>query len=167
MTIELQPVEHTLDEVVIVPVDYKDKIVGNPNTPANMQAGFSENELGYEMGVLMKCRRKPAYIDEIKIEIANCTYDTIFYRLNIYEMDGKRPGRNLLREPIYLTYTREEVEEELTINIRDQYIRIEGDFVVSLELVRDLGEGKLMLQTGMMNNPTFYRETSQGDWNKI
>lgn len=162
----LAPKEVMLDEVVIVPKDYKLRTVGNDNTPDFMQAGFTENKLGYELGVKMKSR-KPAFIEEIYIEIASCTYDTIFYRLNIYEMVDGVPGRNILRQPIYLTYTQDEVQELLTVNIKEQYIRVDGPFIVSLELVKDLGEGKLMLKTGVMNNKTWHRETSQAEWASI
>lgn len=162
----LSPKEVLLDEVVIVPKDYKLRTVGNDNTPDFMRAGFRENKLGYEMGVKMKSR-KPAFIEEIYIEIAECTYDTIFYRLNIYEMVDGLPGRNILRKPIYLTYTQDEVQELLTVNIKDQYVRVDGPFIVSLELVKELGEGNLMLKTGVMNNKTWLRETSQAEWSSI
>lgn len=162
----LTPKEVMLDEVVIIPKDYKLRTVGNDNTPDFMQAGFGENKLGYELGVKMKSR-KPAFLEEIYIEIANCTYDTIFYRLNIYEMIDGIPGRNILRQPIYLTYTNEEVQELLTVDIKDQYVRVDGHFLVSLELVKDLGEGRLMLKTGVMNNETWHRETSQAEWDSI
>lgn len=162
----LEPREVMLDEVVILPKDYKLRTVGNDNTPDFMRAGFTENKLGYELGVKMKSR-KPAFIEEIYIEIAECTYDTIFYRLNIYEMIDGAPGRNILRKPIYLTYTQEEVKELLMINIKEQYVRVDGHFIVSLELVKDLGEGKLMLKTGVMNNKTWHRQTSQAEWSSI
>lgn len=162
----LAPKEVMLDEVVIVPKDYKLRTVGNDNTPDFMQAGFTENKLGYELGVKMKSR-KPAFIEEVYIEIASCTYDTIFYRLNIYEMVDGVPGRNILRKPIYLTYTSEEIKDILTVNIKDQYVRVDGHFIVSLELVRDLGEGSLLLKTGVMNNATWHRRTSQAEWDSI
>lgn len=165
-TFRLKSKEVMLEEVVIVPKDYKLRTVGNDNTPDFMQAGFTENKLGYELGVKMKSR-KPAFIEEVYIEIANCSYDTIFYRLNIYEMIDGTPGRNILRKPIYLTYTNEEIQELLTVDIKDQYVRVDGPFIVSLELVKDLGEGKLMLRTGVMNNATWHRQTSQAEWNSI
>lgn len=162
----LTPKDVTLDEVVILPKNYKLRTVGNDNAPDFMRGGFTENKLGYELAVMMKTR-KPAFIEEVYIDIAECTYDTIFYRLNIYEMVDGYPGRNLLREPIYLTYTKEEVSEKLTVNIKDQYVRVEGEFLVSLELVKDLGEGKLLLKTGVMNNRSWHRMTSQAEWQSI
>ena len=43
---------------------------------------------------------------------------------------------------------------------------MKGSFVVTLELVRDLGEGGLYFCTGFFKNPLFYQETSQGGWEK-
>ncbi|MDP5170792.1 MAG: carboxypeptidase-like regulatory domain-containing protein [Bacteroidia bacterium] len=164
--VKLIPTELTLEEVVIVPKKYRDKIVGNDNAPDFMQAGFEKNDLGYEMGVKMSTKRV-AYLQEVYLDIAFSSYDSIFYRLNVYRITDGKPGQNILKKPIYLSYSKEDIGKTLTIDIRDQYVRVEGDFLISLELVKDFGEGKLMLKCGFMNNQTWYRKTSQGDWTKM
>ncbi len=52
---------------------------------------------------------------------------------------------------------------ELTINLKPYDILVDGDFLVSLEHVKDLGEGELYFYTGT-GKLTYFRITSQGSW---
>lgn len=156
-----------LKEIVVVPKTYITKTVGNTTTSKSVSAGFKSNLLGHEMGVLMKIKRRPAKIDSVSFYFNQCIYDTIFYRLNIYEMAGKEPGRNIMPAPYYLNYTKEQVGELLTIDLSDLQLWVEDDFLVTVEIVKDLGEGGIMFSAGLFNSPTYYRFTSQGTWESV
>jgi len=165
--IKLQPKGYELNEVVVIPKDYEATRFGNKADGKNISAGFSENLLGYEVGVLMKLKKKrQGYLEKVMVNIANCEYDSVFFRLNIYEMDGKKPGENILDKPIYLSYTKEELLENIEIDLSKEVIFVKGNFLVTLELVKDLGEGGLNFCTGFFQSPIYYRETSQGRWQK-
>ncbi len=164
----LTPKSFELDEVVVVPKDWVDKILGNTTKAQNFTAGFKDNLLGYEIGVLMKNKKKPTFIEEVNVNIANCDYDSIFFRLNVYELKKrKQPGENVLKEPIYISLAKEDIQETIVIDLRDKDILVNGDFVVTFELVKDLGEGGLNFSTGLFNSPTYYRKTSQDVWKTV
>lgn len=163
----MQEENFALKEIVVVPKTYITKIVGNKNTSKFIYAGFESNLLGHEMGVLMKIKKRPAKIETVSLNLNQCAYDTVFYRLNIYEMDGKEPVRNIMTAPYYLNYTKEQLGEVLTIDLSSLQLWVEDDFLVSLEIVKDLGEGGIMFSAGFFNNPTFYRTTSQGTWSSV
>jgi len=127
-----------------------------------VQAGFSENNLGYEIGVLMKVR-KSAIIERVIINVARCCYDTLFYRVNIYRRDGKRMFENILEEPIYIELPKDMVAEEVVIDLERYNLVVQGDFLVSLEHVKDLGPGVLYF-CASMGSRSYYRKTSQGKW---
>jgi hypothetical protein len=158
----LQEKTYALHEVVIKPKAFRQKTLGVTTKLRNMQAGFKENLLGYECGVLMK-NRKAALIKKVDIHIASCSYDTIFYRLNIYEVNAKKVFVNILKEPIYIKMPKDQVNKEIQIDLTAKNIIVVGDFVVTLEHVKDLGQGNLYFCAGLMDK-TYYRKTSQGKW---
>lgn len=165
--VTLEKQAYDLTEIVVIPKDYKTKIVGNTTNNKAMSAGYETNNLGYELGVRMKIKKRPTYIEQIRINVAKCTYDSIFYRLNIYEMKGKTPGENILKEPIYLSFAKEDIEDSIILDLSDKGVYVEDDFLVSLELVNDLGVRGLYFCAGVFNNKTYYRETSQGAWGSV
>lgn len=163
----MQEETFALKEIVIVPKTYITKIVGNKTTSKTISAGFQNNLLGHELGVLMKIKKRPAKINSVSFYFNQCIYDTIFYRLNLYEMVGKEPGRNIMPVPYYLNYTKEQLGELLTIDLASLQLWVEDDFLVTLEIVKDLGEGGIMFSAGLFNSPTYFRVTSQGTWESI
>lgn len=166
-SIPLTAIDYELPTVEVIPRDYKMKKVGNHMDNQSVQAGFMNNLLGHEIGTRMKIRRKPAYIEKIHININVCEFDSIFYRLNIYDMEKGKPGAILLHEPIYLSYSKKEALAGIVLDVSDRYIRVEDDFFVSVELVRDLGEKGLMFSAGLFADKGFYRKTSQDRWQKV
>jgi hypothetical protein len=163
----MQEETFALKEIVIVPKTYITKIVGNKTTSKTISAGFRNNLLGHELGVLMKIKKRPAKINSVSFYFNQCIYDTIFYRLNVYEMAGKEPGRNIMPAPYYLNYTKDQLGELLTIDLAALQLWVEDDFLVTLEIVKDLGEGGIMFSAGLFNSPTYFRVTSQGTWESI
>ncbi len=156
---------YELADVVVRPRKFKQKVLGNTTKSRMVQAGFKENQLGYECGVMIKVR-KSAKLEKININIALCTYDTIFYRLNVYEVKGKRVIENILKNPLYLSFAKEDVKETITIDLKPYEVWVDGDFIVTLEHVKDLGIGYLYFCAGV-SGKTHYRKTSQGQWETI
>jgi len=132
-----------LPEIQVRPREWVTRKVGNFVKTDMISAGFSENILGKEAGVRMKIRNKPAYLEEVSIHIARCEYDSVFFRLNVYQMDGRNIGEIILTTPIYINLAKEEIDDQIIVDVSNYNIRVEDDFLVSLEQVKDLGEGGL------------------------
>lgn len=162
--IQLTPRVIGMQELVVYPREFKEKIVGNPHPPPGMKAGFSEDSLGYELGILVKLKNRPTLLKELRLHGVETSFDTVFYRMNVYDMENKLPGRNILREPIYITLTNLKGEKVISIDLSQYHIMVHDDFVISLEYVRELGEGDLVFGTGILNGKMFYRKTSQAEW---
>ncbi len=156
---------YQLKEVVIRPRIFRQKTLGVTTKVKSIQAGFKDNILGYECGILMKAK-KSAYIKKVNINISACSYDTIYYRLNIYKVHGKMDFENILREAIYITMPKELVKDEIQIDLQERNIIVDGDFLVTLEHVKDLGDGYLNFCAGLTDK-TYYRKTSQGKWESV
>ena len=153
---------YKLVEVRIRPKILQRKTLGVVPKSNKINAGFGNNKLGYECGILMKTK-KTAHLKSININISTCSYDTIHYRLNIYKKNGRREFENILKEPIYIEMPKESVKDEISINLESKEITTESDFLVTLEHIKDLGNGKLHFRAKLKNR-TYYRKTSQGEW---
>lgn len=165
--IELTPIVIPMKEVIVFPREYEEKYVGNPN-PLNFAfAGFANDSLGYEAGIRVKIKRRPTLLKQLRLHGLSTTYDTVFYRLNVYEMDEKRPGKNILSEPIYVTLIDNEGTRDREIDLTPYHIVVQDDFVITLEYIREMGEGELRLRTGFLSGKTFFRRTSQADWHSV
>lgn len=156
---------YEMAEVVVKPKIFKQKTLGVTTKFKKIVAGFKDNLLGYECGILMKVK-KTAFIKKVNINISGCSYDTIFYRLNIYKVRGKMDFENILKEPIYIKMPKESVKDGFQIDLQSKNIVVEGDFLITLEHVKDLGKGYLHFCAGLTDK-TYYRKTSQGNWKTI
>ncbi len=154
---------YELQEVNIRPKQYRFKNLGVSTKMKNVQAGFKDNLLGYELGVLMKVK-KSAIPETLRTNVAYTTYDTLFYRVNVYRMKNKTEFENILEKPIYLEISNP--REEVILDLKPYKIYVEGDFLVSLEHVRDMGEGHLNFCTSVVHK-TYYRKTSQANWETV
>ncbi len=153
---------YELGEVIIRPKIFMQKTLGVTSHYKKISAGFKQNLLGYELGILMKVK-KSAFIKSVNINIASCTYDSIFYRLNIYKVLGKKRFENILTDPIYIQKAKAELKEIIHVDLRSRNIVVDGDFLVTLEHVKDLGPGHIYF-CASIGDKTYIRKTSQGEW---
>jgi hypothetical protein len=155
---------YKLRETVVIPRRYKEKIQGITAKSKKISAGFTNNLLGYEMGVMMYVS-KSARLKSINLNISYCDYDTIFYRINVYEVNDKSKMvfENILRTPIYFKIAKNKIRKTITLDVEDKYIWVTGKYLITIEYVKDLGKGKLWFCSGI-GHKTYFRKTSQGKW---
>ncbi len=165
--IRLVPKVLEMQKVVVYPRKYVEKVVGNPYPLRHAYAGFKNDSLGYEMGIRVRLKKRPTLLKSLRLHGLTTTYDTVFYRLNVYAMKGGEPGPNILKEPIYITLRDIENGEDIVIDLNPYHIVVQDDFVISLEYIRELGEGSLQLRTGMLSGKIFFRKTSQAEWHSM
>lgn len=165
--IYLQEKDYELAETVVYPREYVEKVLGNSNNMSILAAGFKENQGGYECGVLVKVK-KSAFLYDLTCYVALCSYDTLFYRMNAYKPLGDGNFEPILEKPIYLTAVSKDVKQWGVLNwdLRKHNIVVDGDFLITLEHVKDLGPGQMFFSAAFIKNPTYYRETSQAEWKR-
>ncbi len=151
-----------LEGVVVHHKTFKHKVLGVTAKTTKIIAGFKDNNLGYELGILMKIK-KSARLEEVNINFSRCTYDSIFYRVNVYETKGKMKFENILNEPIYLKLAKENITETVVIDLKPYNLVTQGNVLVTLEHVRNLGPGFLYFSSNIASR-TYFRKTSEGKW---
>lgn len=154
-----------LQEVVITDKPLKKAVLGNKTESVVMQAGFTSNELGNEVGIAIKIKKTPAYIEKFNIFISDNTYDTLKFRINIYNLKDGMPGENLMKQPVvvYTTLKR----GRLSIDLSKYNIVAYGNVFASLEWIEDLGKSGLYFSASFGGSPVMARHTSQGNWEKV
>ena len=163
-TINLKEKLYFLNEVTVKPLIFKERVFGI-TSKSGFFTGFENNKLGYECGLLLKNKKK-AIIKSVNVNIST-SYDTIFFRLNIYEAKEKNSFENILTEPIYVSVLKENIlKNSLHIDLTEQNIIVNGNFLVTLEHVRELGDGGLWFPASLKQK-TYYRKTSQGNWQTV
>ena len=161
----LTPIIYSLDEVMIKPNQWVKKTLGHETTNSIMHTGFSENKLGKELGVILKVKKR-AFLEQFNVFVAECTYDSLFFRINVYKVIGKGEFENILTEPIYIELSKEDVKDVIRFDLTPYNIYVEGDAMISLELITNLGEGELCFST-RLRGKTYFRSTSQSSWTKV
>jgi hypothetical protein len=152
---------YELSEVVVRPKNIKQKTLGI-TTRNKMVVACADSIYGGEVGVVMK-NKKNAFLKEVNINIASCSYDTVFYRVNIYKAHENMQFENILTNPVYFNLLKEDVKDKITVDLRHLNLVIEGDFLVTLEVVKNLGPGKLCFPASLTHK-SYRRATSQGSW---
>ena len=121
------------------------RVVGNEGGGGLFQ-DYKYNTAGNQIGQLIRVQH-PAFLQEMSFRAPYCSYDTLYLRLNVYQLKEGFPETNILPRPIYLRVSREQaLEGRVYVNLRPYKLWLTEDVVLSLELVRSLGSGTLLLK---------------------
>jgi len=113
-----------------------------------------------EVGTLMKVKHKKTYIDSVQINIGRCSYESIFYRLNIYEKIDDE-FKNILKEPIYIERDGRDIGRIIKVDLSDKGLVVNNNFIVSIEKVKDLGPGELTVCGKMLGASAYVRAATR------
>jgi len=165
--ITLRPNIRKLQEVVIKPRKTKTLLTGNTTDTRMISAGFSSNDLGSEVGTVMRYnKKKPGKLENVNFNIAyNSFPDRLLFRVNIYDFKNGKIGESLLSEPLYLETMID--NGTLSLDLSEKGIYVKNDCFVSLEWIKDFGKSGLMFSAGFFNSDSYARKISQGDWYKV
>lgn len=164
--LQLQEENTALEEVVISSRKLKEKILGNKTTSKSMSGGFTSDDLGNEIGIKIKIKHRPTFIENFNVSIVKNEYDTMRFRLNFYDIKDGWPNTSLLRENIIIESNIK--EGVLTVDLKEYDIVVYDDFIVTLEWIENLGDKNgIAFSAGFLGSPIIVRTTSQGEWKKI
>jgi hypothetical protein len=156
---------YELSEVVVRPKKIKQKTLGITVRNRFGVECFADSVKGSEVGIVIKNKNR-VFVNEVNLNISNCSYDTIFYRMNIYQVKKDMQFENILRNPVYVSSSKEDVKNKITVDLRHLNLVIEGDFLVTFEAVKDLGPGKLCFFACSFYK-SYRRNASQGAWGTV
>jgi len=158
----LRPQAVLLRGAVVRAPGMRRRIAGNFGSGLMIE-GFKYNLAGNQFGQRIAIRRA-AWLQEISFKITHCTYDTVYLRVNVYQIGPDDfPGANLLAAPLYLRVARGEIDDRVFVNLRPCKLWLTADVVVSLELVHSLGKGTLAFMANWPGGgPSYHLEQTPG-----
>jgi hypothetical protein len=107
LEVRLEPSAFQLREVVVRPDNSRLEILGKEKMKARMSVNFAINgkinqNLGSEIGRRFKVE-KPSRLESFKFYVAANDFDTVRFRINVYNLKKGEPGDNLLKDNIIVT----------------------------------------------------------------
>lgn len=135
----------------------KRRVLGNSTLQTTMRIdGFAANTAGNQMGQRIAIKH-PAFLEEMSLSICDNSYDSLFFRLNVYRLQRDYPAENILPAAIYFRVSRQQAKERIHLNLRRYRLYLTEDVVVAVELVRSLGKGELWLGQPLVGGGPFYK----------
>jgi CarboxypepD_reg-like domain len=162
--LRLAPVK--LADVVVRPGKVTYKVIGNSGNSSTVQGGFGVNRLGNQLAQAMHLRR-PGILEQVSFHVAKCTYDSLFYRVNVYRLEQGVPVASLLPEPVYVRVRKGQTKDRFVVDLRRYQLSVEGDIAVGLEMVKDLGPGTLMLSLSVLGGPVYVTDQATNGWERV
>jgi len=160
-----------LNEVVVSAKAFKRRTLGNTTESKFLGTGFGYDQLGAEMGIKINVRKNPTFVDDFNFTITeNRLSAKSIFRLNFYEVEKKKPGKNILKDNILVPIEPKQTGK-VTVDLKPYDIVLENDVIVTLEWVANEGENKkdeaIFFPIGFFTNGTFRKETSQSRFKKF
>jgi hypothetical protein len=169
LVIELSRKIPILQEVIIAPLAFEKKTIGNKSWLKGSSIVYESNKdisLGSEVGTVMTIKKRSAYIKDVNFIVTSNSYkDSILFRINLYEMKDGLPGENLLKEPILVSTKIK--KGTLTVNLEESNIYVENDFFLSLEWLKEMGENSIGFSVKIGDRKSFHRSASQASWEQV
>jgi len=165
-TIELLPDIIELNEVLITGKNLKEKVLGNKTKSGMMRGGFRNAPLGHELGIRIKIKKSPTYIEKFHTNVTSNTGESMKFRLNIYNLKDGLPYKRIIKENIIFEIDTK--EGEFTLDLSKYNIVVKEDFYFTVELIENQKRGEeIFFSANLLGKPIVTRQTSQGEWKKL
>jgi len=166
LNISLVPDVKLLAEAKITNRKWKTAILGNTTKSQSTTAGFSNNMLGHEIGVIIKIKRSPTWLKRFNASIVKNGLDSVKMRLNVYSVKDGMPDKNLLHDNIFVTVKKG--QQAIDVDLSPYNIMVEDKFFIGLEWIKtEPGHGIMFSAALLFASPIISRETSQAAWEKL
>lgn len=164
--VPLKQKQTQLATVVVKPQYLKSMELGVHTETDIVTGGFTSNDLGSELAtVLQYNKKKPAFLKKVFISVAESSYDSLLFRVNVYAIKNGLPDNNILPEAVYIKSAIKNGVVEVDMTKYD--ISFTKPIAISIEWLKDMGEGKLYFSSKFFKGQSFSRKTSQAVWEKI
>jgi hypothetical protein len=165
LNIMLEPRITALKEVKIHDHHFKEVVLGNTTQSKSTNAGFTSNQLGNEIGEIIKIKKAPTRIKRFSASISGEATDTVKLRLNFYSVKDGMPDKILQQQNIFVTVKKG--QDKISVDLEPYYIVVEDKFFVSLEWIENTHGPGLMFSASLLSSAVISREASQAKWEKI
>jgi hypothetical protein len=161
---------YQLREVVVRPDDTRLEVLGKEKYRARMSVNFAINgkinqNLGSEVGRRFKVE-KPSRLEAFKFYVVANNFDTVRFRINVYDLKGGEPGDNLLKDNIIITLTGRQ-KGLVEVDLRPYDIRADEWLAVGVEWIYGSSGGSVLslpIAMPVVGSKHFYKFGSRNKW---
>jgi hypothetical protein len=170
-TVRLQPQPHALPEVVVRPGKTDTVTLGSDRQKTNMNVNFAINKeqnqnLGSEVGRVFKLK-KPSELQNMRFYLRYNNFDTVRFRINVYDFNKGKPGQNLTPENIVVEVTGRKMDW-ITVDLTPYNLVFdEGKIAVSVEWIYSGAKGTVLalpIAMPVTGGRHLYKFGSQNRW---
>ena len=167
LIIALKAAVYDISEVIVSNKKFKRKTVGNNASGKIVKFSIGGDDLGAELGSLIKIRKRKTFIKTFKWFVVDNPFERVRFRLNIYDYKGGKQDSNILRQNIIVEF--DKVSGMMEVDLSKYNIMVTDDFIVSLEWFEHPGESKtgsdeVSFSASLMGPLFMYRDISLGKW---
>ncbi|MDJ0366231.1 carboxypeptidase-like regulatory domain-containing protein [Hymenobacter sp. H14-R3] len=141
---------------------------GNSETSTNT---LSNNDLGGQVGTVIKLSRRPTRLRNATFNIARTAQGVVTFRVNIYRLDarGRPTDTKLLTRDIIVTAPA--VRGPITVDLSADQLILDENFFLAIEMLKwenatPRAEFTFSAAIGYANNEIYWRRTSQAPWDR-
>ncbi len=171
--IKLNKTGITLKTVEVRPDLLQAKVIGHEKTKTSRATNFSiskkpNQNLGAAIGRRFNIGEKTSQLSEFKFYVGGNNFDTIRFRVNVYNIKNRRPNELLNQQAIMSTLIKHQ-KGWATVDLSTYQLFVEEDVVVALEWIEHSQKGHvLQLPITMPAFAThFYKYGSQDKWKRF
>lgn len=141
------------------------EVIGNTHKSLWLSLGMGKENIGSELGTLVKLRHSPSYLKTAHFSIDKSDNKKLELRLNIYSVSNGMPGNSLLHEPIYIETTLK--KGIWSVDLTKYNIEVADDFIMTLEYVKNLDFQGVYFHSIRGKTPSYSRAVSQSNWQNM
>ena len=104
LIITLKAAVYDISEVIVSNKKFKRKTVGNNASGKVVRFSLGGDDLGAELGSLIKIRKRKTFIKTFKWFVVDNPFERVRFRLNIYDYKADKPDSNILKQNIIVEF---------------------------------------------------------------
>lgn len=162
----LEPKTNEIEEIAIIDSKMKSYLKGNKTKNQWFSVGFESDTLGNEFATKFKIRKRKTIIKDLRLSINENTFDTLRFRLNIYDMKNGKPNKVINNQNIIITSTKKD-SEVLIVDLLPYNVIVEKSFFASIEWIDSREKGDVKFSAAYPARTVYYRSTSHANWRSI
>jgi hypothetical protein len=163
----LEPKTELIEEIAIIDSKMRSYLKGNKSKVQNFTIGFESDTLGNEFATKFKIRKRRTILKDIRLSIVENSFDTLRFRVNVYNIKNGKPGEVINKENIIISTTNKD-SEVLIVDLLPYNVIVKKNFYVSLEWIDSSEEeADVSFSAAFPARTVHYRSTSHAKWRSI
>jgi hypothetical protein len=166
LSISLKKSVYELKQVVIASKHAHAKILGYETNSKLFGLGFGTNSLGSQGGVRIPIKHPNTNIESLSFFIIQNPFESLTFRVNIYEFNDGKPGNNILNDNVIFKVGNKQAGK-ITVDLTKYNIYVNKDVLIALEWIesKPATTGQLDVAAVLFGS-TYVKQASQYLWVK-